>query len=104
MKRILSLVLGLTLFTSCSAYKQHQEDNALQAKVVAAIQADRLGKQLLPSLKITAAQGVIGVQGTLSSETERDAILKLIRGVEGVESINDLVDVGDRPTGGRFGY
>jgi hypothetical protein len=92
---VLAVVLGAVLALACrpsQTVERQTKDAAIKAQVKAKLAAD-VGASTVTAVEVNVTNGVVTLAGPVRSEEERQKAEAAARGVEGVSSVNNNLQV-----------
>lgn len=92
---VLAVVLGAVLAFACrpsQTVERQTKDAAIKAQVKAKLAAD-VGASTVTAVEVNVTNGVVTLAGPVRSEEERQKAEATARGVEGVSSVNNNLQV-----------
>lgn len=97
--RLGAVLIALVVVAGCSGSGNRPVDDAVTDATIASTVRARLAsdEELAPyGIGVTALDGVVTLTGRVEREAQRDRAGRLAEEVEGIESVRNLIRVGDR--------
>ncbi len=92
----LFLILLLFSFSSCNYFAQKQADDSLKKTIEQELAKESKIVFYLRELSIIVNNGRVGLHGNVDNESQKEMIIAIVKAVEGVDEIDDLITVGDQ--------